>query len=141
MPVPTATAEPVHVPAPTERSPAEGLGLTAGGTLVPVEHAGRRVIAKFFRAVGDPTRLLLLVFLLAGARTVSDCVEHAGLAQSRVSSHLACLADCGFVTARRDGRFTRYRVTDRRVVELVTLARGLAADNAAALAACTRIDA
>jgi DNA-binding transcriptional ArsR family regulator len=141
MPAPTASAAPFHALAQPDPSVAAALGLTAGNTLVPVEHAGRRVLAKFFRAVGDPTRLLLLEFLLAGERTVTDCVEHVGLAQSRVSSHLACLADCGFVTARRDGRFTRYQVTDRRVVELVSLARGLAADNAAALAACTRIDA
>jgi ArsR family transcriptional regulator, cadmium/lead-responsive transcriptional repressor len=126
---------------PTDRR----LGATArqatAGTLVPAEDSGRRVIAKFFRALGDPSRLLLLEFCLAGERTVTDCVEHVGLAQSRVSAHLACLADCGYLTPRRDGRFTRYRVTDPRVVDLVTLARALAADNAAALAACTRIDA
>ncbi len=139
MPAPTATAAPslrAH-----DRRPTGGLALAAGTTLVPAGHAGRRVIAKFFRTLGDPNRLLLLEFLLAGERTVTDCVEHVGLAQSRVSTHLACLADCGYVSARRDGRFTRYQVTDPRVVELVTLARALAADNAAALAACTRIDA
>ncbi|GAC1381755.1 MAG: metalloregulator ArsR/SmtB family transcription factor [Acidimicrobiales bacterium] len=115
-------------------------GVRAGSGLVPAEEAGRRVIAKFFRALGDPTRLVLLEFLLDGERTVSECVERVGLAQSRVSSHLACLAGCGYVTMRRDGRFTRYRVTDPRVAELVTLARSIAADNAAALAACTRIE-
>ncbi|GAC1312398.1 MAG: metalloregulator ArsR/SmtB family transcription factor [Acidimicrobiales bacterium] len=115
-------------------------GPRAGSGLVPAEEAGRRVIAKFFRALGDPTRLVLLEFLLDGERTVSECVERVGLAQSRVSSHLACLADCGYVTMRRDGRYTRYQVTDPRVADLVTLARSIAADNAAALAACTRID-
>ena len=97
-------------------------------------------MAKFFRAIGDPTRLLLLEFLLTGERTVTECIEHVGLSQSRVSSHLACLADCGFVAARRDGRFTRYQVTDPRVVQLIGVARALTADNAAALAACVRID-
>lgn len=139
MPTPTATQDHVNNPSATAPGAASLLGLGPGSTLVPSEHAGRRVIAKFFRAVGDPTRLLLLEFLLA-EQTVGDCVEYVGLAQSRVSSHLACLADCGFVTSRRDGRFTRYQVTDSRVVELVSLARALAADNAAALAACTRID-
>lgn len=115
-------------------------GPRAGSGLVPTEDAGRRVIAKFFRALGDPTRLVLLEFLLDGERTVSECVERVGLAQSRVSSHLACLAGCGYVSMRRDGRFTRYQVTDPRVAELVLVARSIAADNAAALAACTRID-
>lgn len=128
------------MPVLTAAREVDRLGLAPGSSLVPAEHAGRRIMAKFFRAIGDPTRLLLLEFLLGQERTVSECIEHVGLSQSRVSSHLACLADCGFVTARRDGRFSRFQVTDPRVVELISLARELAADNAAALAACVRID-
>jgi DNA-binding transcriptional ArsR family regulator len=109
-------------------------------TLLPTEPAGRAVIAKFFRALGDPSRLRLLEFVLHEERSVSECVEHIGLAQGRVSTHLACLADCGFVEVRRDGRFTRYKVTDPRVAELVLLARAVSADNVAALSDCVRID-
>lgn len=95
-------------------------------TLLPVRREGVGVVAKFFRALGDPTRLRLLEFLLEGERTVTECVQHVGLAQGRVSSHLVCLADCGYVSARRDGRRTFYRVADPRVMHLVTLARSLA---------------
>lgn len=109
-------------------------------TLLPTDPAGRAVIAKFFRALGDPTRLRLLEFVLLEEKTVTQCVEHVGLAQGRVSSHLACLADCGFVQVRREGRFTHYRVVDPRVADLVLLARSLSADNVAALGACLRID-
>jgi DNA-binding transcriptional ArsR family regulator len=108
-------------------------------TLLPRDTEGVGMVAKFFRALSDPTRLRLLEFLLHAEHTVGQCVQHVGLAQSRVSTHLACLADCGYVTARRDGRRTFYRVTDPRVADLVTLARALAADNAAALADCVRI--
>lgn len=121
----------------------------AGGTdccatpagLLPTGPEGVAVLAKFFRALGDPARLRLLELLLAGERSVSECIRHIGLAQSRVSSHLACLADCGYVQLRREGRFSYYRVADPRVADLVHLARALAADNTAALAACMRIDA
>lgn len=114
---------------------------TAGPqALLPTEPAGRAVIAKFFRALGDPTRLRLLEFVLHEEKTVSQCIEHVGLAQGRVSTHLACLADCGFVQLRRDGRFAYYRVADPRVAELVLLARALSADNVAALSECLRID-
>lgn len=109
-------------------------------TLLPAQPSGHVVIAKFFRALGDPTRLRLLEFVLHEEKSVSQCVEHVGLAQGRVSSHLACLADCGYVTLRRDGRYTLYRVGDPRVAELVLLGRALAADNAAALSECMRID-
>jgi DNA-binding transcriptional ArsR family regulator len=109
-------------------------------TLLPTEPAGRAVIAKFFRALGDPNRLRLLEFVLHEERSVSECVEHIGLAQGRVSTHLACLADCGFVEVRRDGRFTRYKVVDPRVADLVLLGRAVSADNVAALSECMRID-
>lgn len=96
-------------------------------------------VAKFFRALSDPTRLKLLEFILRGERTSAECVEHAGISQPRVSVHLSCLVDCGYVTARRDGKKLRYSVGDPRVADLVVLARSLAADNAAALTCCTRI--
>jgi DNA-binding transcriptional ArsR family regulator len=109
-------------------------------TLLPSEFTGVAVIAKFFRGLGDPTRLRLLEFVLHEEKTVSECVAHVGLAQSRVSTHLGCLADCGFVQVRREGRYAYYRVADPRVAELVMLARSLSADNAAALTECIRID-
>jgi DNA-binding transcriptional ArsR family regulator len=113
---------------------------TRSGTLLPSDPTGVAVIAKFFRGLGDPTRLRLLEFVLHEEKTVSECVEHVGLAQSRVSTHLGCLADCGFVEVRREGRYAYYRVVDPRVAELVLLGRSLAADNAAALRECIRID-
>lgn len=111
------------------------------GELLPVSEGGVEVVAKFFRALGDPTRLRLLEFLLHGEHTVNECVAHVGLSQGRVSAHLGCLADCGYVAARRDGRRNFYRVADPRVADLVVLARSLAADNVGALADCVRIPA
>jgi DNA-binding transcriptional ArsR family regulator len=107
--------------------------------LLPEAAGGVAVVARFFRALGDPARLRLLEFLLGAEHTVTECVTHVGLSQGRVSSHLACLAGCGYVVGRRDGRFTWYRVADPRVADLVILARSLAADNAEALAGCVRI--
>ena len=113
--------------------------LDANLTLLPDAGSGVEMVAKFFRALGDPARLRLLEFLLPAEHTVSECVEHIGLSQGRVSAHLACLAGCGYVQSRRAGRFAYYTVADPRVADLVMLARSLAADNASALADCVRI--
>lgn len=107
--------------------------------LVPPSAEGRAVLAKFFRAISDPNRLALLEFLVQGEHTGTECVALLGLAQSRVSAHLLCLVNCGFITMRREGHFAYYRVDDPRVVELVRLAVEIAADHAAAVAACTRL--
>lgn len=101
---------------------------------------GVELITRSFRALGDPTRLRLLLFLLDNERTVGECVTHVGLSQGRVSTHLACLADCGFVQSRRERRFVYYQVTDQRIVGLIELVRSMTAENAAALAQCLRID-
>lgn len=113
-----------------------------GGSLrlLPEGQGGVAMVARFFRALGDPTRLRLLEFLLHEEHTVTECIAHVGLSQGRVSTHLACLADCGYVEVRRSGRNAYYSVADPRVADLVVLARSLAADNSAALASCVRID-
>jgi DNA-binding transcriptional ArsR family regulator len=108
--------------------------------LLPTSAAGVGLMAKFFRALGDPVRLRLLEFLLQEEHTVTECVNLIGVSQGRVSTHLACLADCGFVRVRREGRYAYYRVSDQRVAALVTSARLLATENAQALAGCLRID-
>jgi ArsR family transcriptional regulator, cadmium/lead-responsive transcriptional repressor len=104
--------------------------------LLPAGDDGVEMVARFFRALADPARLRLLEFLLPGEHTVTECVAHVGLSQGRVSVHLACLASCGYVQARRQGRNAFYRVADPQVADLVELARSMAAGNAAALAAC-----
>ena len=44
--------------------------------LLPTTVGGVDTVAKFFRALGDPTRLRLLEFLLHEEHTVTECVTH-----------------------------------------------------------------
>jgi DNA-binding transcriptional ArsR family regulator len=109
----------------------------AGAPAGPDAALGRAVLARFFRALGDPTRLDLVAFLLeVGEATGRECVARAGLSQGRVSAHLACLVSCGLVEVRREGRFSHYRVADDRVASLVALAQEVAAGHAESIAEC-----
>jgi DNA-binding transcriptional ArsR family regulator len=105
---------------------------------VPDDPAGRELLARFYRALGDPTRLSLLAFCAEAERTGNECVTHAGLSQGRVSAHLACLVSCGLLSVRRQGRYAYYQTTDPRIAELVAAGAGLVAEHAASIAACTR---
>jgi DNA-binding transcriptional ArsR family regulator len=108
---------------------------------LPSQPAEPDLVAKYFRALGDTTRLRVLELLTeTGEMTVGELVQHLGMPQPKVSNHLSCLRWCGFVEARRDGRTVGYRVADGRVSALVALARSLFADNAEHVAACCRID-
>jgi ArsR family transcriptional regulator, cadmium/lead-responsive transcriptional repressor len=94
--------------------------------------------AKLFRGFADPSRLSIVETLRGGPLTVSEIVEATGLSQPNVSSHLGCLRDCGLVASEPDGRYTRYRLSDRRVTALLRLADELLADVAKGVYACTR---
>ncbi|RDI75438.1 ArsR-type transcriptional regulator [Gaiella occulta] len=100
------------------------------------------LVAKYFRALGDPTRLRILELLRAeGELPVGALVGRLGLSQPNVSNHLACLRWCGFVDTRREHRTVHYRIADGRVDELIALAHALLADNEEHVAACCRVPA
>jgi DNA-binding transcriptional ArsR family regulator len=98
------------------------------------------LVAKYFRVLGDPTRLRIVELIEDGELSVGELVERLQLSQSHVSNHLACLRWCGFVATRREHRSVYYRLADERVAEVVALARQLLAANAEHVAACRRID-
>ena len=99
------------------------------------------LLAKYFRGLGDPTRLRILRVLdEAGELSAGELVRRLGLPQATVSTHLGCLRWCGFVSSRREGRAVIYGVADARVCELIALADSLLEDNAEHVACCRAID-
>ncbi len=109
--------------------------------LVPPAGPGAPALAKFFRGLGDPTRVRVLQLLLERERTVGDLVEETGVLQGRLSSHLACLRWCGFVVARREGRRVYYSVHDERVRRLLAIAAEFLCEHADSVDLCRVIDA
>src|ERR687886_481103 len=104
--------------------------LAAAPFAVPEQPTRADLVAKYFRALGDPTRVRILALLRERERSVGELVAALGAAQPRVSNHLACLRWCGFVAARREYRTVHYRLADERVGALVELGHALLADNA-----------
>jgi DNA-binding transcriptional ArsR family regulator len=108
---------------------------------LPQSPAQADLVAKYFRGLGDPTRLRILEELREGGElSVGELVERLGLPQPKISNHLACLRWCGFVETRRAHRIVFNRIADPRVGAMLDLAHGLLADNAEHVAACCRID-
>ena len=98
------------------------------------------LVAKYFRALGDPTRLRIVELLGAeGELSAGELTRRLAQPQPRVSNHLACLRWCGFVDTRRDHRLIYYRLADDRVAAMLRLAHGLLVSNADHVAACCRI--
>jgi DNA-binding transcriptional ArsR family regulator len=119
----------------------ESTTLTAPFVL-PANPVESDLVAKYFRGLGDATRVRILELLREhGELSVGELVKHLGQSQPKVSNHLACLRWCGFVETRRQHPTVYYRVADERVAQLLELGRALLADNAEHVAACRRIDA
>jgi DNA-binding transcriptional ArsR family regulator len=98
------------------------------------------LLAKYFRVLGDQTRLRILDLVAAEERSVGELVGLLGQSQSKVSNHLGCLRWCGFVITRREHRTVYYRLADERVCAVIALGRALLHDNEEHVAACRRVD-
>ncbi|HVA87369.1 MAG TPA: metalloregulator ArsR/SmtB family transcription factor [Candidatus Saccharimonadales bacterium] len=94
------------------------------------------VLASFFQGLADPTRVRILELLAERPRTVTELQAELGVAQGRVSSHLACLRWCGYVLAVADGRYNRYQLVDPRVREILAGAEAIVRENADRLTSC-----
>jgi DNA-binding transcriptional ArsR family regulator len=99
------------------------------------------ILSKFFKGLGDTTRLRIVEMLLEKERNVTELIRFIEVPQSNISNHLACLKWCGYITSRKEGTSVYYQITDDRVRKIVGLAREIIADHAENLYACTRIKA
>lgn len=68
--------------------------------------------ANLFKALSDPTRLLLLGCMIKCGRgcTVGEVAECCSVDLSVVSRHLAALADAGVLVGSKSGRTVTYKV-------------------------------
>jgi DNA-binding transcriptional ArsR family regulator len=96
-------------------------------------------MARFFRVLGDPTRVRLIQALERGERSVGELVAELDQRQPRVSAHLACLRYCGFVESRRQGREVIYRLSLGGLRALIDSATEIVVPLADRLATCSRI--
>jgi ArsR family transcriptional regulator, cadmium/lead-responsive transcriptional repressor len=95
--------------------------------------------ARFFRVLSDPTRLKIIQLLTAGERTVGELVALVGQPQPRISTHLACLRHCGFVSTERRGREVVYSLAFNGLRGVLDGAAEALTPIAERLATCTRI--
>lgn len=95
------------------------------------------LLAKFFNGFANSTRLsILLILSRQGETKVGDLVAALDAPQPRISDHLRCLAWCGYVQVRREGRNAYYSITDERVMRMLGLGEELLQDNLEHVEAC-----
>lgn len=68
--------------------------------------------AKVFKALGDEKRLMILAMLQSGEKCACRLLEKMRIAQSTLSHHMKILVDADIVSARIQGKWTHYSLSD-----------------------------
>ncbi|MFI1825134.1 ArsR/SmtB family transcription factor [Streptomyces sp. NPDC020412] len=102
---------------------AEGLGTEGccpGLLTAPLDEEQAVVLARVFKALGDPVRLRLLSMIASrkgGEVCVCDLTPAFDLTQPTISHHLKLLREAGLIASERRGTWVYYRLlpemTDR----------------------------
>lgn len=113
-----------------------GMAGSAAAQPGPAVQVDLAAAVALFRSLADPTRLAIARRLATAPARVVDLTAELGLKQSTVSSHLACLRDCGLVDYRPQGRASVYELTRPELMELLAAAETVLAATGQAVALC-----
>ena len=69
-------------------------------------------IARFFKALGEETRLKILLFIGNGEKCQCDIIPHIGLSQPAISRHLQLLVSGGLLNLRKEGNKRIYSLNE-----------------------------
>ena len=78
-------------------------------------------LANLFKAIGDPTRLKILIALSSEEMCVCDLAAFLGITESAVSHQLRLLRQLYLVANRRDGPVLYYRLIDHHINQLMSI--------------------
>ena len=76
-------------------------------------------LALVYKALGDPTRLKIVMALRGGEMCVCDLAALLNLSESATSHQIRRLKDLAVVKSRRDGQILYYSLDDHHVEELI----------------------
>jgi DNA-binding transcriptional ArsR family regulator len=78
-------------------------------------------LANLFKAMGDPTRLRILLALEQGEMCVCDLAAYLEISESAVSHQLRMLRQLYLVANRREGPILYYSLNDEHIARLLAI--------------------
>ena len=82
-------------------------------------------IAEYFKVLGSPIRVKILLSIGYGESCVCHLEAKLKKRQAYISQHLMVLRDAGILETHRDGKYIYYRVSDRKIFNLIDTAANL----------------
>lgn len=77
--------------------------------------------AGVFKALANPYRLQALELLRSGEKCACDLNDAINLSPSTLSHHMKILVESGIVTARQDGKWVHYAISEEGARNAVNL--------------------
>ena len=71
--------------------------------------------AMIFKAFCDENRLIIIEMLQNGEKCACKILEQLDISQSTLSHHMKILVDSGIITARTEGKWTHYSISESGV--------------------------
>jgi len=75
--------------------------------------------ARFFKALSDPTRLKIIKLLAEKEMCVCEIMAALNLTQPNASHHLNLLEREGITKKRREGKWTIYKLSTTKILQLI----------------------
>jgi ArsR family transcriptional regulator len=88
----------------------------------------QQIKAEFFKALAHPARIRILEVLAQRECSVGQLIPEVGLESSHLSQQLGVLRRANLVATRKSGNNVYYRLADRRLPELLDLAKQILLD-------------
>ncbi len=76
-------------------------------------------LTEFFKMLGNPTRILILLLLMGQDKNVSDLSKLLGFTQSTVSHQLNLLKANKMIRRYKDGKKVFYALVDKNVSKVI----------------------
>lgn len=84
-----------------------------------------QVKADFFKTLGHPARIRILEVLRDGECSVAELLPEVGLEASHLSQQLGIMRRAHILQSRKEGTSVIYTVTDRRLFDLLEVAKAI----------------
>lgn len=91
----------------------------ASGFSEELQEKNLYILAEFFKVLGNPVRIQILLLLMEHETCVSELADKLGYTQSAVSHQLSLLKSNKLIKQRREGKMMVYTLTDKNVKTVI----------------------
>ena len=84
--------------------------------------------AKYFKALSDPNRLMIMDMLSCGELCACKILEKFNITQPTLSHHMKVLCDCGLVNGRKEGKWMYYALDENVVLDFRSFLTDITSD-------------